>query len=114
MKTITRDELKVRLDKREPVQLVMALSRWAYDRLHIPGSLNFQTINEALEGLSPEQEVVVYDSNPDCPASYRMYYHLKSLGFEKIARFAGGIEAWMDAGLPVEGSLAAELGLQHA
>ena len=109
MKTITREELKARLDRQEPAQVVMALGRWAYERLRIPGSLNFATIDEALDHLSPDREVIVYCANPDCPASYRLYYHLQCLGFEKITRFAGGIEDWMEAGYPMEGSLAAEL-----
>lgn len=108
MNTITLEELKARLEGQEPVQLVMALGRWAYDRLHIPGSQHFESIEEALKCLSPDGEVVVYCTNPFCHASYQLYYHLISRGYTKICRFSGGIEAWMDAGLPLEGSLAAE------
>jgi rhodanese-related sulfurtransferase len=105
MNTITRDELRVRLERREPVQLVMALGHWAYDRLHIPGSLNFNDYKDAAARLSPDQEIVIYCTNQACPASYRAYYQLLNMGFTKIARFDGGIEEWMEAGLPVEGSL---------
>ncbi len=108
MNTISREELKIRLDRREPVQVVMALSPWAYNRLHIPGSVGIERLAELISGRERDQEVVVYDSNPACPASYRTYYLLESLGFTNVRRFAGGMEEWMEAGYPVEGSLAGE------
>jgi rhodanese-related sulfurtransferase len=106
MKTITKDELRLRLNKHEPVQLVMALGDWAYNQLRIPGSLNFRDWNDAAANLLPDQEIVIYCTNADCPASYRAYYQLLSMGYKNIARFSGGIQEWMEAGLPVEGSLA--------
>lgn len=109
MNMITREALKARLDNYEPVQLVMALGDWEYQRMHIPGSQHFESIAEAAVWLSRDQDVVVYDTNPDCAASYRMYYALKCLGFTKIARYPGGLEDWTQAGLPVEGSMAGEL-----
>lgn len=109
MNTVSCEELRNRLEVQEPVQLVMALGRWAYERLHIPGSMIFENAAEAASHLSRDREVVVYCTNPNCAASYRLYYYLRSLGFTRIARFAGGIEAWLEAGLPVEGSLASDL-----
>jgi len=108
MNTISRENLKARLERREPVQLVMALNHWAYDQLHIPGSRNFENMAEAAGNLSRDREVIIYCANPACPASYRAYYQLKSMGFNKIARYSGGIEDWTEAGYPVEGSLAGE------
>ncbi len=104
MNTITREELKSRLDRHEPVQLVMALPGWAYNRLHIPGSVWIGDLVGKAGELSRDQEIIVYDSNPDCPASYRAYYLLKSQGFTNVRNFSGGIEDWVEAGYPVEGS----------
>ena len=100
MKTISREELKNRLDRREPVQLVMALGRWDYEAMHIPGSV----LLDNLSNLNRAQEVIVYDTNPACPASYRAYYLLMSLGFTNVRRFPGGIEEWLEAGYPIEGN----------
>jgi 3-mercaptopyruvate sulfurtransferase SseA len=108
MKTISREELKTFLDRREPVQVVMTLSPWAYNRLHIPGSVGIERLAKLISAWERDQELVVYDSNPACPASYRAYYLLESLGFTNVRRFAGGIEEWLEAGYPVEGSLAEE------
>ena len=107
MNTITRDELITRLERREPTQLVMALGKWAYEQVRIPGSLLLGDVRQASETLSREREIIIYCANEACPASYRAYYHLKSLGYTQIKRFAGGLEAWVEAGLPVEGRLSA-------
>ncbi|RPJ36338.1 MAG: rhodanese-like domain-containing protein [Chloroflexi bacterium] len=111
MKTITREELKRRLDLRERIQLVMVLKDWAFESLHIPGSVHYDSyysLAEAAKTLSPDEEIIVYCANPACPASYRAYHFLKSLGFRNVFRYSGGIEDWMNAGYPLEGSLAGE------
>ena len=69
MNLIDREELKERLDNRDDIKLVMVLSEWAYHAKHIPGSLHFATTVEALKALDPDEEIVLYDSNPRCPAS---------------------------------------------
>ena len=43
VRTISRDELKAKLDRGDQFKLIMALNRWAYDSKHIPGSLHFDT-----------------------------------------------------------------------
>ena len=108
MNTISHEELKTRLDQQEPIYVVMVLGMWAYNHMHIPGSFGIEFLMDLIENQEYDREVIVYDSNPACPASYRVYYLLQSLGFTNVRRFAGGIEEWMEAGYPVEGSLAGE------
>ena len=103
MNTISREELKMRMAQNRPVQLLMALDRNNFERQHIPGSVHFNHLEEAVKSLSPEQEVVVYCTNPTCPASYRAYYMLRSQGFKNLYRYTGGLEEWVAAGDPVEG-----------
>lgn len=43
MKTIDHEELKRKLDQKAPFRLVIALSEWAYQAKHIPGSIHFAT-----------------------------------------------------------------------
>lgn len=105
MNTITREEIMNRMMRSEPMQLVMTLDNASFERQHIPGSLYFDHMQDAAACLSKDEPVVVYDTNPACPASYRAYYHLQSLGFQQIYRFAGGLEEWASAGYPVEGKL---------
>lgn len=105
MRIISREELKERLDRGDDVKLIMALDRFAYERMHIPGSLHFENLVEARELLDPDDEVIVYCSNPACPASVNAYYVLRTLGFKKLARYAGGLAEWEEAGYPLEGMM---------
>lgn len=108
IRTISRDELRSRLDSREaagqPFKLVMALNRWAYDSKHIPGSLHFDTPAELYAAIAPDDEVVVYCSNVDCLASVALYRDLVGRGYRNVRRYAGGLMDWEDAGMPLEGS----------
>ena len=104
--TIGREELKAKLDRGEDVKLVMALSRWAYDAKHIPGSLHFDTPAELYSAVTPDDEVVVYCSQVDCLASVAMYRDLARRGYRRVRRYSGGLLDWEDAGLPLEGEFA--------
>ncbi len=106
MKTIAREELKAKLDRGEDLKLVMTMSDSAYDWLHIPGSLHFERTSDIVNQLARDDEIVVYCSNPLCYYSIQAYHLLRSKGFTKVWRYAGGLLDWQDAGYPLEGSLA--------
>jgi rhodanese-related sulfurtransferase len=103
IRTISRDELKVKLDRGDDVKLIMALNRWAYEAKHIPGSLHFDTPDELYAAIKPDDEVVVYCSNVDCLSSVALYRDLVRRGYGNLRRYAGGLLDWEDAGLPLEG-----------
>jgi rhodanese-related sulfurtransferase len=104
IRTISRDELKAKLDRGEAVRLVMALNRWAYDAKHIPGSLHFDTPDALYAALRPDDEIVVYCSQNDCLSSVAMYRDLVARGYRNVRRYSGGLMDWEDAGLPLEGT----------
>ncbi|MBW8011936.1 MAG: rhodanese-like domain-containing protein [Chloroflexi bacterium] len=104
MNTIDREELKAKLDSGDDFQLVMTLNTWAFDATHIPGSLNITNPADAKQQLSPDDEIVVYCTNPTCVASITAYHALYAAGFKNTRRYAGGIEDWIEAGYPVEGA----------
>jgi hypothetical protein len=58
MRTIGHEELKQKLDRQDDFRLVMALAEWAYQAKHIPGSIHFATMREALHSLNKEDEIV--------------------------------------------------------
>ena len=103
IRTISRDELKERLDRADDLRLIMALNRWAFDAKHIPGSIHFDTPDELYAAVRPDDEVVVYCSQVDCLASVAMYRDLVRRGYRNVRRYAGGLLDWEDAGLPLEG-----------
>jgi rhodanese-related sulfurtransferase len=101
--TIARDELKDKLDRGEPVKLVMALNRWAFEAKHIPGSLYFDNPDELYSTLGKDDEIVVYCSTVDCLSSVALYRALVDRGYRKVRRYAGGLIDWENGGLPLEG-----------
>jgi rhodanese-related sulfurtransferase len=100
---IDTQELKAKLDRGDGFKFVMTLGEWEYRTTHIPGSMRISTAQEALEALDPQDEIVLYDSGPSCPASRLAFKFLKAHGYERVRRYAGGLEAWVGAGYPLEG-----------
>ena len=64
MKTITREELKARMDRGDDFVLLEVLSEQSYRRAHLPGAIRFQNMDRTSE-LWPDKstEIVAYCSN---------------------------------------------------
>ena len=103
---IGREELKEKLDRHDDFKLVMVYTDWAFRLKHIPGSINIPIpfmANARLDELKLDDEIVVYCSGQDCPASKMSYRILKARGYTNVRRYAGGIYDWEEAGYPLEG-----------
>lgn len=108
IRTIGREELKAKLDRRDDFKLIMALTRWAFDAKHIPSSIHFDTPDELYAAIGPDDDVVVYCSNVDCLSSVALYRDLVRRGYRNVRRYSGGLLDWEDAGLPLEGRWASK------
>ena len=66
LKTITREELKEKMDRGEDFVLLEVLSEASYLRAHLPGAIRFQNLGLAPE-LLPDRsaQIVAYCSNFD-------------------------------------------------
>ena len=106
MNLINREELKNKLDRGEPFQLVMALHDWGFEKKHIPGSfpVDVYHMSEAQKELRPEEEIVIYCTGGPCPASRFAYKWLEARGYRNLRRYAGGLAEWEDAGYPLAGT----------
>ena len=64
MKTITREELKDKMDRGDDFVLLEALGEKSYRRAHLPGAIRFQDTGLA-PALLPDRsaEIVAYCSN---------------------------------------------------
>ena len=64
LKTITRQELKEKLDRGEDLVLLEALGEASFQRAHLPGAIRFKDTSLAPE-LLPDRsvEIVAYCSN---------------------------------------------------
>jgi rhodanese-related sulfurtransferase len=105
MKVVSREQLKNKLDRGENIKLVMTMNQWAYDSMHIPGSLHFNSVNEAAAQLRPDDEIVLYCSTKWCHESIQAYLTLRNRGFNNLWRYAGGLEEWLAAHYPLEGDM---------
>jgi hypothetical protein len=56
---ISSEELKEKLDRGDDFKLVMSLGEWEYKAKHLPGSLRVSTVEEALQVLTPDDEIVI-------------------------------------------------------
>ena len=106
IETISRDELKQKLDRGDDFRLVMALHEWAFRAVHIPGSIHFQTPEDAHAALDMDDEIVVYCSDPACVASQFAYQDLVEHGYRNVRRYEGGLSDWEAAGYQLEGERA--------
>ena len=68
VKTISRDELKQKLDRKDDFVLLETLPKNSYDHAHIPGAKNLpgEEVKTKAASLIPnkDSDVVVYCANP--------------------------------------------------
>jgi rhodanese-related sulfurtransferase len=104
--SISRDELKLKLDRGDALVLLEALPPMYFEDSHLPGALNLphDRVDALAATLIPDlsAEVVVYCANAPCPNSGIAARRLTALGYTNIREYAEGKEDWITAGLPVE------------
>ncbi|HEU5108367.1 MAG TPA: rhodanese-like domain-containing protein [Micromonosporaceae bacterium] len=102
---ITRDELRAAIEA-GTVTVVDALGGDYHAKQHLPGAIPLVEADVAARAaeLLPDRAapIVTYCSNPACPNSQRVADRLAALGYADVRKYAGGIEDWVAAGLPVE------------
>ena len=103
IKTIEREELREKLDRGDDFKLIMAMHEWGYRVAHIPGSLHYNTVDEARQELELDDEIVVYCTDPACVASQFAYQWLREAGYENVRRYEGGLSDWAAAGYDLDG-----------
>ncbi|MGI8968111.1 MAG: rhodanese-like domain-containing protein [Chloroflexota bacterium] len=104
--SITRDELKAKLDRGDDLVIVEALPPIDYEDAHLPGALDLP--HDQVDALAPrilpdkEREIVVYCSNTACKNSTIAANRLTALGYRNVRTYAEGKEDWVADGLPTE------------
>jgi len=103
--TISRDELRAGLDA-GTITAVDALPESYYEQQHLPGAVNLvadEVATRAAE-LLPDRNaaIVTYCSSTTCPNSGQVAAALARLGYTDVRKYAGGIQDWVEAGLPTE------------
>ena len=112
--TITRDEIKSRLDSGDAITLVEALPAKFYDEAHLPGAINIphDQVRELAPALLPDRHapIAVYCASTECNNSKIATDLLRSLGYTDAREYVAGKKDWIEAGLPVEASVQRQAG----
>jgi rhodanese-related sulfurtransferase len=103
MKTITRQELKAKLDVGADIKLVMTVGGWTFRTRHIPGSVNYPSPSCALQALRRDDEIILYSTSQHRQDTVAAFDALKAHGYRNVCCYLGGLADWEDAGYPVEG-----------
>ena len=76
----------------------------ALDGRSIPGArpVDPERLEETLAAIGRGQEVVVYCACPNEATAFKVARLLRSRGIRRVRPLAGGIDAWVDAGLKTE------------
>jgi len=76
---------------------------------HIPGALHLPMhgFEQHISELPRDREIIVYCSCPNEASAAQVAKLLMNSGFVRVRPLAGGLDAWIDAGLPVETLVAA-------
>lgn len=109
MKRITTSELRRQLDGPNEFTLVNVLAREAYEQQRIPESFNapvnepdfVERIMRFVEG-DKDENIVVYCAEKSCNAALMAIRRLEKEGFSNVFHYEGGMEAWANAGHPVD------------
>ena len=106
--TISREEIKARLDSGEPITLVEALPQKYFDEAHLPGAINIphDQLRNLAPALLPEKEalIAVYCASTECNNSRIATNLLRGMGYANALEYIDGKKDWVEAGLPVEAS----------
>ena len=106
MQTITRDELRKKMERGDDFALVEVLPPAAYDKYHLPGAINIP-LGEDFESKAEQalrdknQEIVVYCSDENCSASPTAAKKLLDLGYTRVIDYEFGKLDWLRGGLDV-------------
>ena len=103
---ITPDELKQKLDNREPVTIIDL--RHSLDFLpepyFIPGAIRvpLEELEKRQSEIPRDREVVLYCTCPNEASSAMTATKLRQYGINRVRPLLGGFHGWRDLGLPVE------------
>ena len=106
MARITADELNRALASGEaPVVVdVRSAPGRVLDSRIIPGALlaNPKSVGQVIRGLAPDRELVMYCSCPNEASAATAAKQLMVAGYRHVRPLLGGLDAWADAGYPVD------------
>lgn len=98
---LTKEELKVLLDRGEDIIVLDVRDTEDFERGHIRGALNIPVSSiemEARKAIGPDDLVIVYGTDSRCTLSAVAADKLTTIGLKNVMRYAGGFEEWRKTG----------------
>jgi rhodanese-related sulfurtransferase len=106
IRPIGKDELKAKIDRRDPFVLIETLAPEHFEHAHLPRAVNAppERIEELAPSLAPDKnaEIVTYCASEQCHASADAAQKLIAQGYTNVRHYAGGKKDWIAAGFPIE------------
>lgn len=104
VKTISREELKRKIDNNEKFVLLDVRLEKTYYRGHIKNAISLQLgkIGRAEQEFKKDEEIIVYCSSFSCMKSLKAARILEEMGFKDVTEYEGGFRDWFSAGYPME------------
>ncbi len=105
-KTITREQIKEKLDTKKPITIIEALPQKYFDAEHLPGALNIphDEIKTHAPTMLPDKKafIAVYCANTDCQNSKIATETLQQMGYSNAFEYVEGKQHWLEANFSVE------------
>jgi rhodanese-related sulfurtransferase len=101
---IDKDELLDRINGKSDFILVDTIGKYDGNRFKISGARTIpytEVIDRRQELLSCD-EIIIYCKHSDCVASKKVALGLKLLNIPNVKVYEGGIDEWVESGLPLE------------
>ena len=94
MKTISAEELKIKLEAGEKPVLLDVREAWEFETCHIEGSINISMSNvqKMLDELDTADETIVICHHG--MRSFQVASYLEANGYVNISNLEGGVDAW--------------------
>lgn len=113
-RTITREQIKDRIEKQQPTHIVEALPQRYFDDAHLPGAINipYEEVRSRAENMLPDKEafIVVYCANTPCSNSKIATNTLMQMGYNNVFEYVEGKQDWIDANYPLESTHIKQVG----
>jgi rhodanese-related sulfurtransferase len=104
--TISRDELREKIERGGQLVLFEVLPTMYWRKHHLPGALTLppERVEEIVPGTVPDRdtEIVLYCWDSACPTSSAAARTLASLGYTNVREYREGKVDWVAAGFPME------------
>lgn len=108
MKPIKKEDLKDMIDEEEEFELINVLGEEAFEKKHIPGSVNIPVdddFEDKIKQRYPDKDtkIVVYCASFECKASPKAAEKLDEMGYTDVYDYEGGVKDWEEAGYLLKG-----------